>query len=175
MNIEPSAEPTAEQIVATPAVEDDLTADLRRAARPLSKPTMALAGVTAAVVVFAGGAWTHAAFGSSSSSSSGRGATPSAPARAGYGGGGFTGGTVRGATAARSTTGTIESIDGTKITLRTAQGGEVTVSTTDSTTVAVSQAAKLSDLKPGASVVVQVQQGDDGTLTTPSIIQQHAG
>lgn len=168
-----STEPTAEQIVATPAVEDDLNTDMRRAARPMSKPTMVLAGVTAAVVVFAGGAWTHAALGSSS---------PSTPARGqnlpqGYGQGGFGGARGNGAatgTTGRATTGTIESIDGTKLTLRTAQGGEVTVSTTDSTTVSVSQKSKLSDLKPGAKVVVEVQQGDDGALTTSAITQQAA-
>ncbi|TDQ00559.1 hypothetical protein [Labedaea rhizosphaerae] len=172
MNIEPSTEPTAEQIVATPAVEGDLNTDMRRAARPVSKPTMVLAGMTAAVVVFAAGAWTHAALGSTSNSGPARG--QNFPQGYGRGNAGTTGTTGATGTTGRATTGTIESIDGTKLTLRTAQGGEVTVSTTDSTTVSVSQKGELSDLKPGAKVVVQVQQGDDGALTTSSITQQTA-
>jgi hypothetical protein len=173
-----ATEPTAEQIVATPAVEDDLNADMRRAAMPWSKPTMVLGGLAVLVAVFAGGAWTHAAFGSSAD----RGAAPAArggaaPAYGGYGQGGAggtrgTGGA--GGTAGRATTGTVEQVDGNKITLRTAQGGEVTVSTSDSTTVSVSRPGKLSEIKPGATVIVQVAQGQDGGLTAQSVTQQAA-
>ena len=56
--------------------------------------------------------------------------------------------------------------------VKTAQGTDVKVSTSDSTTVGVTQPGKLSDLKPGATVVVQGQAGDDGTVTAQAITQQ---
>src|SRR3954451_15877234 len=65
-------EPTAEEIVASPAVEGDLNAEMRRAAKPFSRTTLVLAGLVVLAIAFGGGAWTHAAFGSSS---------PSTPAR----------------------------------------------------------------------------------------------
>src|SRR5437867_2645739 len=81
----PPAEPTAEQIVASPAVEGDLNAEMRRAAKPFSRSTLVLAGLLVVAIAFAGGAWTHAAFGSSS---------PSTPTRQA---GGTQGGTQAGA------------------------------------------------------------------------------
>ncbi|MEV6832484.1 hypothetical protein [Amycolatopsis sp. NPDC051102] len=159
----------AEEIVASPAVDGDLNAEMRRAAKPFSRTTVVLAGLVVLAIAFGGGAWTHAAFGSS---------TPTTPARqaagnqggpqAGTGqqGGGFRGG--------RGTTGTIDHIDGTTVYVKTAQGTDVKVSTSDSTTVGVTQAGKLADLKPGATVVVQGQAGDDGTVAAQAITQQAA-
>ncbi|GAB3137761.1 hypothetical protein GCM10027258_13800 [Amycolatopsis stemonae] len=167
--------PTAEEIVASPAVEGDLNAEMRRAAKPFSRTTLVLAGLVVLAIAFGGGAWTHAAFGSSS----GSGSTPSArqnggtqaggtQAGTGQQGGGFRGGGGRG------TTGTVDRVDGTTVYVKTVQGDDVKVSTSDSTTVGVTQPGKLADLKPGATVVVQGQAGQDGTVTAQAITQQAA-
>jgi cytochrome c-type biogenesis protein CcmE len=58
--------------------------------------------------------------------------------------------------------------------VKTAQGTDVKVSTSDSTTVGVTQQGKLADLKPGATVVVQGQAGSDGTVTAQAITQEAA-
>jgi hypothetical protein len=178
----PAVEPTAEQIVASPAVAGDLNAEMRRAAKPFSRATMVLAGLVVLAAVFAGGAWTHAAFGSSSGSTpaarqgSGSGGTQAGGTQAGTGqtagtGTGQQGGGFRGA-GGRGTTGTVDRVDGTTVYVKTAQGTDVKVSTSDSTTVGVTQAGKLADLKPGSTVVVQGQAGDDGTVAAQAITQQ---
>ncbi|NBH04340.1 hypothetical protein [Amycolatopsis sp. SID8362] len=163
----PTTPPSAEEIVATPAVDGDLNAEMRRAAKPFSRATLVLAGLVVLAVAFGGGAWTHAAFGSSSSSTPTRtaGGTQAGP-QAGQQAGGFRGG--------RGTTGTVDRVDGTTVYVKTAQGTEVKVSTSDSTTVGVTQQAKLSDLKPGSTVVVQGQAGEDGTVTAQAITQEAA-
>ena len=173
-------EPTAEQIVASPAVEGDLHAEMRRAAKPFSRSTLVLAGLVVLAIAFGGGAWTHAAFGSP--------ATPSARQSGGTGGTqggtgqqsrgtGQTGGTGQqggGFRGGRGTTGTIDHVDGTTVYVKTAQGTDVKVSTSDSTTVGITQPGKLSDLKPGSTVVVQGQAGDDGTVAAQAITQEAA-
>ncbi|WP_410638243.1 hypothetical protein [Amycolatopsis sp. lyj-346] len=164
-----STEPTAEQIVASPAVEGDLNAEMRHAAKPFSRTTLVLAGLVVLAIAFGGGAWTHAAFGSPSHSAPTRqagGTQGGQQAGAGQQGGGFRGG--------RGTTGTVDRVDGTTVYVKTAQGADVKVSTTDSTTVGVTQQGKLADLKPGATVVVQGQAGSDGTVTAQAITQEAA-
>ncbi|MCR6485405.1 hypothetical protein M8542_21495 [Amycolatopsis sp. OK19-0408] len=167
-----SRESSAEEIVARPAVEGDLNAEMRRAAKPFSRTTLVLAGLVVLAIAFGGGAWTHAAFGSSSSSS-----TPNRPTGGTQGGQqsgtGQQGGGFRGA-GGRGTTGTVDHVDGTTVYVKTAQGQDVKVSTSDSTTVGVTQQGKLSDLKPGSTVVVQGQAGDDGTVAAQAITQQAA-
>ncbi|WP_410561839.1 hypothetical protein [Amycolatopsis sp. cmx-4-61] len=161
----PAVEPTAEQIVASPAVDGDLNAEMRRAAKPFSRTTLVLAGLVVLAIAFGGGAWTHAAFGSSTPSAPARqGGQGNAQAGAGQQGGGFRGG--------RGTTGTVDHVDGTTVYVKTAQGTDVKVSTSDSTTIGVTQPGKLADLKPGATVVVQGQPGSDGTVTAQAITQQ---
>jgi len=162
-------EPSPEQIIADPAVGGDLNEEMRRAAKPFSRTTLVLAGLVVLAIAFGGGAWTHAAFGSSS---------PSAPTRPAAGAQGGTQGTAgqggfRGA-GGRGTTGTVDHVDGTTVYVKTAQGNDVKVSTSDSTTVGVTQQGKLSDLKPGSTVVVQGQAGDDGTVAAQTITQQAA-
>ena len=174
--------PTPEQVVASPAVEGDLNEEMRRAAKPFSKATLVLAGLVVLAAAFGGGAWTHSAFGSTSTSSTpartgGQGAQSSTAAAAGQGGtqagagqgaaGGFRGG--RG-----GTTGTVDRVDGSTVYVKTAQGAEVAVSTSDSTTVGLTQPGKLTDLKPGASVVVQGQAAEDGSVAAQAITQQPA-
>jgi hypothetical protein len=159
----PAAEPSAEQIVASPAVDGDLNAEMHRAAKPFSRTTLVLAGLVVLAIAFGGGAWTHAAFGSSS---------PSTPARQAGGTQAGTGQQPGGFRGGRGTAGTVDHVDGTTVYVKTAQGTDVKVSTSDSTTVGVTQPGKLSDLKPGATVVVQGQAGDDGTVTAQAITQQ---
>ncbi len=166
-----SRESAAEEIVAAPAVDGDLNAEMRRAAKPFSRSTLVLAGLVVLAIAFGGGAWTHAAFGSSSSSA------PTRPAGGTQGGQqagpGQQGGGFRGA-GGRGTTGTVDRVEGTTVYVKTAQGTDVKVSTSDSTAVGVTQRGKLADLKPGSAVVVQGQAGDDGTVTAQAITQEAA-
>lgn len=154
-----------ETLIAEPAVQGDLDAELKQVARPFGKPTLVLAGLFVLALAFAGGAWTHAAFGPSSSTSSARPATSPAAGQQGSGFGGRTAG-------GRGTVGTVEKVDGSTVTLKTVQGSEVTVSTSDSTTVGVTQPGKLSDLKPGQTVTVQGRTGSDGSVTAQAIVAQ---
>ncbi|MEV4596367.1 DUF5666 domain-containing protein [Amycolatopsis sp. NPDC049253] len=190
-----AASPSPEEIVASPAVDGDLNQEMKRVATPFGKPTFVLAGLLVIALSFAGGAWTHAAFGSGSGGGGGAAAartggqqggarggfggrgtgagqgTGTGAAQQGQGSGGFTG--ARGG-AGRGTVGTVEKVDGTTVTLKTLQGTDVTVSTSDSTTVGLTQPGKLSDLKPGATVTVQGRPGSDGTVAAQAIVQQPA-
>ncbi|HKN55379.1 MAG TPA: hypothetical protein VJX66_22985 [Amycolatopsis sp.] len=173
---EPTAElpPVSEDLIASPAAEGDLHAEMRRAAKPFTRSTFVLAGLFVLAVAFAGGAWTHAAFGTTSSSSTpnrgnGAGNANGAAPTGAFGGQGQGGGR-----AGRGTTGTIDHVQGNTVYVKTAQGNTVAVSTSDSTTVGVTSPGKLSDLKPGATVVVQGQAGSDGSVTAQSITQQAA-
>ncbi|WIX80150.1 DUF5666 domain-containing protein [Amycolatopsis carbonis] len=194
-----SPSPSPEEIVASPAVDGDLNQEMKRVAKPFGKPTFVLAGLLVIALSFAGGAWTHSAFGSGSGGGGGAAAARTGAqqggARGGFGGrgtgtgtgtgagpgtgtaqqgqgsGGFTG--ARGG-AGRGTVGTVEKVDGTTVTLKTPQGTDVTVSTSDSTTVGLTQPGKLSDLKPGATVTVQGRPGSDGTVAAQAIVQQPA-
>ncbi|ATY09243.1 hypothetical protein CU254_01195 [Amycolatopsis sp. AA4] len=158
----PPEEPARpEELIAEPAVQGDLTAELKQVARPFGKPTLVLAGLLVLALAFAGGAWTHAAFGPSSSTSNARSASPDGQP-------GFGGRTAGG----RGTVGTVEKVDGSTVTLKTVQGSEVTVSTSDSTTVGVTQPGKLSDLKPGQTVTVQGRTGSDGSVAAQAIVAQ---
>ncbi|MDT8909897.1 DUF5666 domain-containing protein [Amycolatopsis sp. PS_44_ISF1] len=176
-----TAELTPEEIVATPAVDGDLDQEMKRIAKPFGRLTLILAGVLVVALSFAGGAWTHAAFGSSSGGGAARAAAGGAR---GFGGGsgadsgpgagtGTGAGGGRGA-AGRGTVGTVEKVDGTTVTLKTAQGNDVKVSTSDSTTVGLTRPGRLGDLEPGATVTVQGRAGADGTVTAQTIVQQPA-
>jgi len=158
-----------EDVVAEPAVSGDLTEELNHVARPFGKPTLILAGILVLALAFAGGAWTHAAFGPSGSSS-GRTASAAGPGSGSGQQGGFSG--RNGGGGGRGTVGTVEKVDGSTVTVKTAQGTEVTVSTSDSTTVGVTQPGKLSDLKPGQTVTVQGRTGSDGSVTAQAIVTQ---
>jgi hypothetical protein len=183
----PAVDPplTAEQIVAKPAVEGDLEKEMRAVAQPFTKLTIALGVIVVVALAFGAGAWTHAALGGASTSSAT--ATGGAGGRAGGAGGraggtgtgtgtgGAPGGTGgRGGAAGRGTIGTVDRIDGTTVYIKTFQGTDVAVSTTDSTRVATSQPGQLSDLKAGTSVTVTGATGSDGSVTAQSITVQPA-
>lgn len=165
--------PTAEEIVAGPLPGGvDLEKEITQAAQPFGKLTMWLGVLVVVALAFAGGAWTHSALAGASTSAStpARTTATGTPGQAGQGrqgGGGGQRGTV-------GTVGTVDRVDGTTVYVKTLQGSEVAVSTSDSTKVAVAQPGSLSDLKAGADVVVQGATGSDGTVTAQSITQQPA-
>ncbi|WP_370946292.1 hypothetical protein AB5J62_01475 [Amycolatopsis sp. cg5] len=163
-------QPTPEEIVASPAVTGDLDQEMKAVAKPFGKATLILGGILVIAVAFGGGAWTHSALAGSSTPARGGGgqARPTGQAQT-PGGQGRQGGFGRGGTA-----GTVERVDGTTVYVKTMQGAEVAVSTSDSTTVNVTQPGKLTDLKTGATVLVQGQAGADGKVQAQSITQQPA-
>jgi hypothetical protein len=104
-------------------------------------------------------------------------ATTGAPAglsRSGFpGGGGFGGpgggGASSAASASAATTGTVERVDGDTVYLKLPSGTVIAVKTDGSTAVDVSSSASASALTPGASVSVQGQSNDDGSITASRI------
>ncbi|GAB3986662.1 hypothetical protein GCM10029978_102770 [Actinoallomurus acanthiterrae] len=93
----------------------------------------------------------------------------------GFGQGGAAPGAAPGAAGSGSgagTTGTVKLVDGDVIYVQTANG-IVRVKTTGSTKVSVTKTAKLTDLKTGASVVVQGTPGQDGSVTATTVTQNH--
>jgi hypothetical protein len=67
------------------------------------------------------------------------------------------------------TAGTIDSVNGTTITLTTPNGRKVTVTAADTVAVTVHSPGSLSDLKPGQNVVVSGQRGADGNIAANRI------
>jgi hypothetical protein len=167
------SESTAEQIVASPATTDDLEQEMKRVAQPFGKPTIALGVLVVLALAFGAGAWTHSALAGAGASSPAS-ATTAGPAGAPRQGQQGPGGTGRPGGSGRGTAGTVDRVDGTTIYLKTPQGTEVKVSTSETTQVSVAQPAKVTDLKPGSDVVVQGATGGDGTVTAQSITQQPA-
>lgn len=89
----------------------------------------------------------------------------------GFGGSGGSGGrSFGGAGGARSIDGTIASISGNQLSLTLANGSTSTVSLSNQTTYQTTQSASQSAVTSGASVLVTVSRGSDGTLTATSVI-----
>lgn len=86
----------------------------------------------------------------------------------GTGNGGFSGGGSTGS-ARNATTGKIKLVDGKTVYVELTDGTIVTVKVADTTKIASSATVK--DLKAGASVTVQGETGEDGTITAGSITQ----
>jgi hypothetical protein len=160
-----------EHVISTP-VDGNLDQELTQAKRGLSKVTIGLGVVALALVAFFGGVWTHSAI---------AGGTPAASdtpqrtggARIGPGGtppnGGQGGAVFRGGTA-----GTIDRIEGNTIYVKMPDGSEVKVSTSDTTKVETTVEGQMSDLTPGASVMVQGQRADDGSVSAQTITKRPA-
>ncbi|NUW39260.1 DUF5666 domain-containing protein [Nonomuraea rhodomycinica] len=91
----------------------------------------------------------------------------------GYGGqpGGQPGGGQPGQRMGGGTVGTVEKVEDGKVYLKAMDGSTVTVTTTGSTTVQISQPGKVSDLATGSTVVVRGQKAADGSLAAVSISQ----
>jgi hypothetical protein len=81
-------------------------------------------------------------------------------------GGGFGGGF--GGAVGSATTGTVASVDGSTMTVRTANGATVTVRISGSTTIRITSNGSVSDLKPGARVIV-VGPSSNGSVSARSI------
>ena len=164
----PTPQPPPEQILDQPVVIGDFDAELKKTKRGVGKLTLGLGAAVLLVASFFGGIATHAAI-----------ATPAAQATQPQqrpGGGrqfqppGASG--APGAPGARGTAGAIDHIDGTNVYVKTQDGRTVKVSTSDTTRVRISQDGKLTDLKPGSTVIVQGDTGSDGTVTAQTITEQ---
>jgi hypothetical protein len=137
------SESTPEQIVASPATTDDLEQEMKRVAQPFGKLTIVLGVLVVLALAFSGGAWTHSALaGTGTTSPTFARATGATAGPAGaqgrqaqQGQGGFGRGTIA----------TVDRVDGTTIYVKTPQGNEVTVSTSDTANVSVTQPAKVTD------------------------------
>lgn len=157
----PEEEITKEMLLTTPVGDADLAAEMKRAGTPVGKPTLVLAAALLVAVSFGAGAWTHAATSSPSPARTQQAGQPQGgQGRQGAGRGG--------------TIGTVARIEGSTVYLKTVQGNEVAVSTTDSTKVGLSKPGVLADLAPGSSVIVQGTAGADGKVAAQSITQQPA-
>ncbi len=73
------------------------------------------------------------------------------------------------------TTGTIQSIDGTTITLKLPDGSTVKVSTSATTTVTKTSKATVGDLKSGERIVVRGAKGSDGSVAATSVTEGQGG
>jgi hypothetical protein len=171
-------------LLAIPPRADDLGEAL--AARPprikLPKVTTALAASALICVGFIGGALVQKHYGGSSSRGGGL-AGAFAAARTGTGTTGRTGtGTGTGTTGgfggfggrtgtgtAGGIAGTVTVVSGDTLYVTAADGSVYTVKTTGTTTVNVTQSGKLSQLKPGQSVVIAGSDDGSGDVTATSI------
>lgn len=71
----------------------------------------------------------------------------------------------------QGTVGTVKLVDGAKVYVEGADGTTTVVTTGDDTEVRISKEGKLSDLKPGASVVVQGERDADGNVAATSVTE----
>jgi hypothetical protein len=85
---------------------------------------------------------------------------------AGTGGRGFGGGGA----ANRSVDGTVASVDGDQLKVTLANGSDSSVTLTNQTTYQTTQTAAQSAVTSGASVLVTISRGTDGTLTATSVV-----
>ena len=89
----------------------------------------------------------------------------------GGGTGGAEGGFGGGAAGGGFTAGTIESIDGSTITLKLTDGSTVKVTSSDSTTVTKSDSAAVSDLKKGETITVVGTKDSSGNVTATTVTE----
>lgn len=164
-----------DQILDRPIVMGDLDTELKQNKRSVGKATIGLVAAVLLVGAFFGGVATHAALAKPATTTNN--ATPgNGNGRQFPGGGQFPGGQgnngqTPGGGFRGGTAGTIDHIDGTTVYVKTQNGSIVKVSTTDSTQVRITQQGKLSDLKPGETVLVQGNTGTDGTVSANAITQ----
>jgi ferric-dicitrate binding protein FerR (iron transport regulator) len=89
--------------------------------------------------------------------------------------GGGTGGGGGGAAGGGFTAGTIESIDGSTITLKLADGSTVKVTSSSATTVTKAATATVSALKAGESITVVGTKDASGNVTATSVSEGNRG
>nr|WP_157554380.1 hypothetical protein [Herbidospora sakaeratensis] len=85
--------------------------------------------------------------------------------------GGQLGGQPGGQLGGQGTVGTVKLVDGDKVYVEGADGTTTVVTTSDDTEVRISKEGKPSDLKPGASVVVQGERDADGNVAATSVTE----
>ena len=169
-------------LLAIPPRADDLGTAL--AARPprvqLPKVTTALAASVLICAGFLGGVLVQKHWGGSSGGNRNAAATAFTGARTGRNGtgtgtgtgttGGFgTSRTGTGTGAGGGITGTVTVVSGDTLYVTAADGSVYTVKTSGTTTVNVTQAGTLSQLKPGQSVVIAGSNDGSGNVTATSI------
>ncbi|TKK85095.1 hypothetical protein FDA94_27110 [Herbidospora galbida] len=84
---------------------------------------------------------------------------------------GQNGGQMGGQPNRQGTVGTVKLVDGAKVYVEGADGTTTVVTTGADTEVRISKEGKLSDLKPGASVVVQGERDADGNVAATSVTE----
>jgi hypothetical protein len=131
-------------------------------------PTLAL--VAAVVVGLFGGILIGQNTASANQAGLGRNGFPTGLSATGRPGGGFGAGGNGGATA-----GTIVSVSGDTIVIKTRQGSQITVTATDQTTVTESKAGTLSDLKAGDTVTAIGQNDGSGNIKATTIAEGSLG
>jgi len=154
--------------------DQSLLADVQRT-RITTPPTRALLALVVLGAVFLAGALVErTVHKSSSSSASGLGAL-AAQFRNRPGGQGATGstGSSGGGLGNGTTLGTIKLVDGKNVYVQDFSGNVVKVTTNASTTINLTTKAKVSQLKPGTSVIVQGTS--NGTATAATSISQSTG
>jgi Cu/Ag efflux protein CusF len=152
--------------------DDDLTERVAALApRPVPRATLALVGLVVLVSGFVGGILVQKSYGQAAPAAAGSNVPANLPAGGAFQG---QGGQGRGnqSASASATTGTVKLVDGTTVYLTLANGDIATVKTSNSTAVAVQQAAALKDLKVGQSVTVQGTAGTDGIITATTVTAQ---
>ncbi|WP_064741763.1 hypothetical protein [Hamadaea tsunoensis] len=160
---------------------DDLAVGLARAERKqwMTRTTVILGGLVLITAGFIGGVQVQKANGSSTAAST-PGANRGTGGRnfEGFGGGNFpgfggtgtgNGGTGTGASSRNATTGKIKLVDGNTVYVELTDGTVVTVKVSDTTKISSAATISVKDLKAGASVTVQGQEGSDGTIAAGSI------
>jgi hypothetical protein len=140
----------------------------RSAASRWLVPVLAL--VAAIVVGLFGGILIGQNTASANQLASGRGGFPAGVSATNRAGGGFGGGGQGNATA-----GTIVSISGDTIVVKTRQGTTVTVTATDATTVTESKAGSIGDLKAGDTVTAIGQADGTGNVKATTISEGALG
>ena len=165
-----------------------LAAELAEAAprRWHNRATLPLAALALVAGGFLGGALvtkqsSPAAAPGASRGNFGGGAFPGGTGQGGYQGGtgqgGLRGGNAQpsgapAAAAAGATTGKVKLVDGTTVYVETADGTVITVKTNGKTAVKAAKDAKLTDLKPGASVSVTGSSAGEDTITATAVTAQ---
>jgi hypothetical protein len=170
---EQDATGTAE-LLAIPPRADDLGAALMAARASGRKPSTVTAGLLAALLVcagFIGGALAQRHWGGPANGRGGGVPNAFATNRAGRGGGAFSGFGGRSGTGAagNAVTGTVTVVSGDTLYITAADGSVYTVKTSGSTAITVAQSGKLSQLKPGQTVVVAGSDDGSGDVTATSI------
>ncbi|HEX6401569.1 MAG TPA: DUF5666 domain-containing protein [Pseudonocardiaceae bacterium] len=139
-----------------------------RGARPRLRMTLLLAAAAVVLLLVGGAVGYLLGHQGASPRAAGVGPTAQSSNATGPGGWGFGGhrGHGRGG---RGAAGTIDSVNGSTITLTTRNGRKVTVTAAPNVAVTVRSQGTVADLKPGQTVVVAGRAGTDGNITANRI------